>query len=84
MFQPDKTLIIAVSGGADSVALFHILLNILPRNQLVVAHFNHRWREEDSMRDEAFVRQLCEKEGITFHIGDVLAQREKDYLTEAG
>jgi tRNA(Ile)-lysidine synthetase-like protein len=54
------TVVCAVSGGADSICLLHRLYWL--QNQLgirlVAAHFNHKLREDDSDRDEAFVAQF--------------------------
>jgi tRNA(Ile)-lysidine synthase len=56
----DHRQLIAVSGGADSVALLRALDHLSPHPQrLIVAHFNHGWRGEESDRDESFVRELC-------------------------
>jgi len=60
--QPHDTLIVAVSGGADSVALLDILatLSDFPLS-LVVAHLNHCLRGAESDADEQFVRNLAEQ-----------------------
>lgn len=67
-----KKLIVAVSGGADSVALLHLLLEAGYRN-LVVAHFNHRLRGKASEGDAAFVEKLAAKLDLPCEIreGDV-------------
>ena len=58
--------IVALSGGADSVAL---LLGLLRLGQpLVAAHCNFHLRGEESDADEAFVRQLCEERGVTLYV----------------
>ena len=64
-----RKLIVAVSGGADSVALLHLLLEAGYR-KLVVAHFNHRLRGRASDRDAAFVNALAAKLGLPCELGD--------------
>lgn len=58
--------IVALSGGADSVAL---LLGLLHLGQpLVAAHCNFHLRGKESDADEAFVRQVCEARGVTLFV----------------
>lgn len=59
----------AVSGGADSVALLHLLVEAGYRN-LVVAHFNHLLRGKASDADAEFVRKLAGKLGLAFVLGE--------------
>lgn len=56
LLEQGDSVLVCVSGGADSIAL----LDILQRGgyQCVVAHCNFHLRGEESNRDEAFVRQL--------------------------
>ena len=54
---------VAVSGGADSVALLHALGELYPARPICVVHLNHCLRGEESDRDEAFVRALAERLG---------------------
>ena len=65
--QP-RTVIVAVSGGADSVALLHVLQRLAPVWQLTlhVAHVDHNLRPE-SGDDAHFVAQLVEHWGLPFH-----------------
>jgi tRNA(Ile)-lysidine synthase len=49
--------VVALSGGADSVALLRALQTLYPKT-LTVAHINHQLRGEESDEDEAFVREL--------------------------
>lgn len=65
----NKKLIVALSGGADSVALLHLLLEAGCRN-LVVAHFNHRLRGKASEGDAAFVEKLAAKLDLPCEIGE--------------
>jgi len=53
------TGVVAVSGGADSVALLRALADSAPAACLVVAHLNHRLRGADSDDDAGFVAALC-------------------------
>lgn len=66
-----ETVVCAVSGGADSMALLwglYLLKDKLELN-LSAAHFNHKLRGEESDRDEAFVREFCAGYGIPFTCG---------------
>lgn len=71
MIQPGDTVICAVSGGADSMAMLFAMYLLAPRLNFTVeaAHFNHHLRAEESVRDEAFVRDFCDAYQIPFHIG---------------
>lgn len=66
MVGSGKAILVAVSGGADSVALLHILLT-LPETRtcrIGVAHLNHQLRGEASDADAFFVQSLCDKLGL--------------------
>ncbi len=60
---------VAVSGGADSVALLLLLVELRKPLGIVlsVVHFNHKLRGKDSDGDEKFVGKLAEKYGLAFH-----------------
>jgi tRNA(Ile)-lysidine synthase len=57
----DVTVLAAVSGGADSVALLRGLLTVRQTGpgRLIVAHLNHQLRGAESDEDQAFVVELC-------------------------
>src|ERR1039458_8025114 len=61
MFTPGDRVAIAVSGGADSVCLLHVLRNLAPRWNLTlsVLHINHNLRGDASRADADFVRSLA-------------------------
>jgi tRNA(Ile)-lysidine synthase len=69
----NETLVVAVSGGADSVSLILALNDLKTREKLhvrlVAAHFDHRLRGPDSERDRDFVRQLAEDLGVELAFG---------------
>src|SRR3984893_10808193 len=62
---------VAVSGGADSVGLLLLLMELRKQLGVVlsVAHFNHKLRGRHSEADEKFVAKLAEKCGLAFHAG---------------
>lgn len=57
---------VAVSGGRDSVLLFHFLKDILPNGNLTVLHMNHNLRGEFSDQDQIFVEKLCQKYAVKY------------------
>jgi tRNA(Ile)-lysidine synthase len=65
-------VLVALSGGADSVALLHILRTLERRGALVVAgaaHLNHQLRGADADADEGFCRDLAEAGAVRFVAG---------------
>ena len=62
----DKTTLVALSGGADSVALLHVLHAL--DYSLEAVHCNFQLRGEEADRDEEFCRSLCEDLGVAFHV----------------
>ncbi|MCJ7508573.1 MAG: tRNA lysidine(34) synthetase TilS [candidate division Zixibacteria bacterium] len=68
MLQRGDKVLVAVSGGPDSVALLHTL-NLLKDKfeiKLIVGHINHQLRAEESDKDEKFVKALSEKLNLKF------------------
>lgn len=66
LLSRDALHLVALSGGADSVALLRILRDL--DYQIEAAHCNFHLRGSESDRDEAFVRQLCDSLGIKLHL----------------
>ena len=85
LLSPGDTVVCAVSGGADSVALLFALY--LSRETLDIrleaAHFNHHLRMEESDRDEAFVREFCGQYDIPLHLGSAQVKPGKKGLEAA-
>jgi len=67
MFKPGERILVACSGGADSVALFHLLRETLEgRIRPSLIHFDHGLRR-GSRRDFQFVRSLAKKFKVPFY-----------------
>jgi len=66
-------ILVAVSGGPDSVALLHLLLDLRDefRLHLEVAHLQHGIRGEEAKDDARFVSALALKLGVPFHLKEV-------------
>ena len=68
MIQPQDRVLVGVSGGADSVCLFMVLLEFQKQMtfEIKVVHVEHGIRGEESLRDERYVRELCEKYQVEY------------------
>ena len=79
MFPPGSAVLVALSGGADSMALLHALLSLretLGLRLIAATHVNHGLRGEEALRDEQFVREQCRSLGtpLTVLHADVAAE----------
>lgn len=87
-FEFGEKIVVAVSGGADSMALLHCLMHSKKKFNLVVAHLNHCLRGKESERDEDFVRNFCLKNNLKFVVKREKVRefslKEKISLEEAG
>jgi len=90
LLAPGQRLGVAVSGGADSVALFLLLSDLRADLGLVlsVVHLNHQLRGPDADADEQFVKALAGRAGVELHLRriDVAAEarRNRWNLEDAG
>lgn len=68
MLSGSEVVVVAVSGGIDSVVLLHLLTRLAGEYSLtlVVTHLNHNLRAEESRRDYDFVRALARRLGLKF------------------
>jgi tRNA(Ile)-lysidine synthase len=64
-------VLVAVSGGVDSTALLHSLMVLRERLKIEigVAHFDHKLRGQESLRDREFVKNLAWELNLPFHLG---------------
>lgn len=89
LIRPNERVLIALSGGSDSVALLHLLSSVAPPLQLTLyaAHLDHAIRPQ-SGADLDFVRALCGELGVPLSCERVdvpaLAVKKKVGLEEAG
>src|SRR5579884_1285182 len=70
LIHPGDRVLVAVSAGADSVALLRLLLELRAELGIVlaVAHFNHGLRGEDAQADEHFAAELASRHGLEFFV----------------
>ena len=72
LLRAGERVLVAVSGGPDSVALLHLLLDLQREGDLIVcgvAHFHHQLRGADADGDEAFCHELAATLGLTIEVG---------------
>lgn len=88
MLEPADRVVVAVSGGADSVCLLACLLELAPeyRLDLLAAHFNHKLRGAESEDDRKFVEGMCGRLGVELITGSApmkeIAEKQKGSLEE--
>ena len=71
LFRPGQRILVAVSGGVDSMVLLHLLRELAPRHgwQLTAAHLNHQLRGRSSDADERLVRRTAQKLMVPLVVG---------------
>ncbi len=68
MLEKADKIVIGLSGGADSVALTHILCSEYTAKKLICVHVNHGIRGDEASRDEQFTVDFCKKLGVEVHV----------------
>ena len=79
LFSSGDRVLVAVSGGPDSVALLHVLHELRDEFQshLEVAHLQHGIRGEEAKGDAKFAAELAEKLELPFHLKEIDLPRMK-------
>lgn len=83
MLKKGDKVLVALSGGSDSVCLMSALLSLKEKYniELIACHVNHMIRGEEAKRDEKFCIELCKKYGVELLLNHVdvpsLAKKEK-------
>lgn len=85
---PNTPVLIAVSGGVDSMVLLHRAMEALPSNHITIVHFDHGIRGTDSKDDRIFVENFAKQHALSCLSTEenitLLAQKEKRSLEEIG
>ena len=70
LIQQDDQILVALSGGPDSVCLLHILYELKDKFNLRLGaiHINHMLRGEESDKDEKYIIKLCDQLGINHYV----------------
>ena len=90
LFDQHKNILIALSGGVDSMTLLHLLLEWRRHLNLTVSaiHINHQLRGKESDKDQEFVKDVCRQKEIPIYIEKVelkeFARKKKYSIEEAG
>lgn len=66
LFSSSDTILVAVSGGVDSIVLCHLLQEM--SQKFAIAHCNFQLRGEESDKDEKLVQSLAEKYQVPYHV----------------
>lgn len=72
MLSPCETVVVGVSGGADSLGLLYILVELEEYNlKLIVSHLDHGIRHEEGKRDAEFVGEIAKRLNLPFELKEV-------------
>ena len=84
---PDAPMLLAFSGGADSMALLDMTQKEHPHAPILLAHVNHGIRGEEALRDRTFCEEIAKERGLDIAILDVdiptLAKEKGQSIEEA-
>lgn len=78
--KKEDYLVLAVSGGGDSMVLLDLVLRHHPKNKIIIAHFDHSLRGKESDEDREFVVNFCEENELTYELRKLdIANLAKDH-----
>ncbi|MBC7503637.1 tRNA lysidine(34) synthetase TilS [Candidatus Gracilibacteria bacterium] len=80
----DDIIVLAISGGVDSMVLLDLVLDSHNRANIIVAHLDHSLRGAESNGDRELVASICKRENIVFEVEKLdiasMAKNEKSSL----
>lgn len=82
LIEINDTIIVACSGGPDSMCLLSLLVNFSKKVRIICAHVNHNVREE-SKEEYFYVKQYCEKNNIIFEGITIEKYNNENFENEA-
>lgn len=84
MLREKSTVVIGVSGGADSMTLLKFFIDYSREKniKIIAAHVNHCLRGKESDRDENFVREYCNKNNVKFECLRIDIEKQAQVLGE--
>lgn len=88
LIEQNDSILVALSGGADSVALLHLLARLRKKQKLslTAVYVNHQLRKKEAKKEEIFCQNLCDSLDIELHLASVditaLAQKNKKGIEE--
>lgn len=85
IFPQQKIILLLVSGGPDSVFLFHLFLTFQKEYgfSFEALHVNHHERGRESDEEEGFVKKICKQNGIFCHVRNFFSSHKKNFQQEA-
>lgn len=81
MFSNKDKILVAVSGGIDSMTLLTLLMRTCPKERLAVIHINHKLRGKESDRDAEFVRKFCLKNNLSFYLVELDLKKKSEKIS---
>lgn len=76
--KPNSTVVVAVSGGPDSMVLLNLLLQIKPKLKIIVAHVNHKHRLA-SEEEADMVKKYSQKNGAIFEYMEITEYTDDNF-----